>query len=381
MNQGFAKVGSSYSYGVDAKGQMYIYDQAAGKMIYYGSQSGGAPVINSLTATGGAVKYEGNQYVQPKAAAPTQKAAVQNTVAAPTGAPLSQTPGAAAAGAGAGTGAAPKVLDTAQLGSLDSLLGTIDSAKESNKQKAAVKRDTAKREKDEEKTREKGKYEGKKLGTLQEFAGAKTDTDLNTRNTIENLISSLSTMGLGGSRALTRQILDAANMSNRKANATQATNNQGLDSAFNEFSVGNSNDVKKIDDQYGYDSAEADRKWAQERQTALYKKADVYGAADHTAERESVMNEGNGLNDVVKSSVFLNPSYTGEARAMATPELGDYSQDIANYDTTSIGAGVGGMTPVGGAATPGNLAIKAIAVNDKDLGVKKKTESDLGYGV
>lgn len=379
MNQGFAKVGSQYSYGVDAKGAMYIYDQAAGKMIYYGSQSGGAPVINSLTATGGAVKYEGSQYVQPKAGAPTTQAAAQNTDAAPTNAPLSNTTGGAAAGGG-GYVAPPKVLDTAQLGSLDSLLGTIDSAKESNKQKATVKRDTSKREKDEEKTREKGKYEGKKLSTLQDFAGAKTDTDLNTRNTMENLISSLSVMGLGGSRALTRQILDAANMSNRKANATQATNNQGLDSAFNEYSVGNENDLKKIDDQYGYDNAETDRKWAQERQTALYKKADVYGAADHTAEREQMMNEGNGLNDVVSKSVFLNPQYDGTSRAMATPELGSYTQDIAKYDTTSIGAG--GLTPAGApGAGAGNLAIKALAVNDKDLGVKKKTEGDIAYGV
>lgn len=372
---GLAKIGSQYTYGIDAKGAMYIYDQGSGKMIYYGSQSGGTPIVNNLTATGGNIKYEGNKYVQPKAPG-AQQASTTSTQSTPTGAPLSRTDGATAA-AGGGTGATPKVLDEAQLGSLDSLLGTIDSAKESNRQKALVKRDTAKREKDEEKNREKGKYEGKKLTTLQDFAGAKTDTDLNTRNTIENLVSSLSTMGLGGSRALTRQILDAANMSNRKANATQATNNQGLDSAWNEFSTGNENDVKKIDDQYGYDTAEADRKWAQDRQTALYKKADVYGAADHTAEREQVMNEGNGLNDVVKSSVFLNPAYTGEARAMATPELGNYTQDIAKYDTTAIGAPDAGGAPGGG----GNLAVKAIAVNDKDLGVKKKTESELGYGV
>jgi hypothetical protein len=371
MNQGFAKVGSSYTYGVDAKGQMYIYDAAAGKMVYYGSQAGGAPVLNSLTATGGAVKYEGNQYVQPKAGA-TQQAAVQGAGSTATAAPLSNNTAGAAT---AGSGAAPKVLDEDQLRSLDSLLGTIDSAKESNKQKAIIKRDTAKREKDEEKTREKGKYEGKKLGELQTFAGAKTDTDINTRNTLENLISSLSTMGLGGSRQLTRQILDAANMSNRKANATQATNNQGLDTAWNEFSAANENDGRKIDDQYGYDTAEADRKWAQERQTALYKKADVYGAADHASERGAAMNEGNGLNDVVKSSVFLNPAYTGESRAMATPELSSYTQDIAKYDTTPIGA------PGAGGAPAGNLAVRAIAVNDKDLGVKKKTESELGYGV
>lgn len=288
---------------------------------------------------------------------------------------------------GVGSGAAPaKVLDTAQLASLDSLLASFDSMRNQSKQKAAVTRDTRKREKDEEKGREKGKYEGKKLSTLQEFAGSKTDTDLNTRNTMENLMSSLSVMGLGGSRALTRQILDAANMSNRKANATQASNNQGLDSAFNEFSAANENDVRKIDDQYGYDVGEADRTWGQNRQNTLQKKADVYNAADKTNERQAVMNEANGLNSFIAGAPFMNPTYTGESRAMATPELSDYTQDIARYDTSAIGAdaGAGALTPVGadGATTGGNLAVRAVALNDRDLGVKKKTEgTDLVLGV
>ncbi len=278
---------------------------------------------------------------------------------------------------GGGGGAAAKVLDTAQLSSLDSLIASLGTIKDQAKQKAAIKRDTATREKAEEKAREEGKYKGKKLGVLQEFAGAKTDTDLNTRNTLENLVSSLSTLGLGGSRALSRQILDAANMSNRKANATQSTNNRDLDGAWNEYTVGNQNDVKKIQDQYGYDAGEAERAYLQQKQNALYKKADIYNAADKGGERQQLMDEGNSLNGAISGAAFMNPQYTGEARAMATPELGDYTQDIAKYDTTNIGGG----EAVDGANVPGNLAVKAMAVNDKDLGIKKKSESDLGYGV
>lgn len=281
-----------------------------------------------------------------------------------------------------GSGGAAKVLDTAQLSSLDSLIQSLASIKDQSVQKAAIKRDTSKREKADEKKLEEGKYQGKKLSTLQDFSGAKTDTDLNTRNTLENLVSSLSTLGLGGSRALTRQILDAANMSNRKANATQAKNNQELDSSWNQYTAGNENDLKKIDDQYGYDSGEAERAYLQQKQNALYKKADVYNAVDDTGNREAVMNEANGLNGLIAGAAFMNPSYTGETKAMATPELSDYTQDIAKYDTTSIGASPNGLTPVSanGANVPGNLAVRAIAVNDKDLGIKKKTEGDLGYG-
>lgn len=288
------------------------------------------------------------------------------------------------AGGGGGYTTPAKVLDTAQLSSLDSLINSLAALKDQAIEKARIKRDTSMREKEEEKEREEGKYKGKKLETLQDFGGAKTETDINTRNTLENLMSSLSVLGLGGSRALTRQILDAANQANRKANVTQATNNRDLDSSWNEFASANENDIKKIQDQFGYDEGEATRKYYQDKQTALYKKADVYGAADKTAERDAIMNEGNSLNSMITGAAFMNPSYTGTKRAMATPELADYTQDIATYDTTGVvGANAPEVTPVtsDGMNAPGNLAVRAIAVNDKDLGIKKKSENDLGYGV
>lgn len=284
-------------------------------------------------------------------------------------------------GGGAGFAAPVKVLDEAQLRSLDSLIESLGTVKAESLKKAGIKRDTSKREKQEERSREEGKYQGKKLATLQDFAGAKTDTDLNTTATLENLISSLSTLGLGGSRALTRQILDAANKSNRKANATQATNNQNLDSSWNEYTVGNDNDLRKIEDQYGFDAGEAEKAYLSGRQNALYKKADVYNAVDDTASRQRIMDEAAGLNAPISRAAFTNPAYTGEAKAMKTPDLADYSQDIATYETAlDLGAG---MTPVDGNGNPvaGNLAIKAVALNDKDLGIKKKTEGDLAYGV
>lgn len=287
-------------------------------------------------------------------------------------------------GVGGSTFAAPvKRLDTAQLQSLDSLIDSLGTVKAESLKKAGIKRDTSKREKQEEREREDKKYQGKKVATLQDFNSAKVDTDLNTTATLENLVSSLSTLGLGGSRALTRQILEAANKANRKANATQATNNQGLDSAWNEYVVGNDNDVRKIDDQYGFDAGEAEKAYLSGRQNALYKKADVYNAVDDTGTRDAIMAEAAGLNAPISRAAFTNPAYTGEAKAMATPDLADYNQDIATYETAlDLGDGTG-VTPVAadGQTGAGNLAVKAIAVNDKDLGIKKKTEAELGYGV
>lgn len=281
---------------------------------------------------------------------------------------------------GYGTGGAAKVLDQVELDALTSLLGRYDTDRKNAKRAAQLTRDAEKNKKEAEFGREKGKYEGKKLSTLQDFGGTKTETDLNVRNTLENLVSSLSTMGMGGSRALARQILAAANQSNRKANATQATNNRELDSSFNEYEGGYKDDVAKIDDQYNYQSGLADKEWAENRQGNLYKQAGVYGDVDDKANRERLMSQGNSLNSVISNSAFLNPKYTGEARAMATPELADYTQDIAQYNTAGVGAGADGM-PGNSANTPGNLAIKAVALNNKDFGVKKKTEGDLAYGV
>ena len=276
---------------------------------------------------------------------------------------------------GGGGSSAPK-LDQSQIDSLLASLGIYDIDRENAKRQAATKRDTFKREKDEELKRERGKYDSKRQTVAQEYGTARTDTDLNARNTLQNLLSSLSTLGMGGSRELTRQILAAANQANRQANTTQAQNNQELDSAFNEYKGGYDNDVRKINDQYGADVAGADKTWAERRRDTLHRVGNVYGQADRVAERDNYMRQGDNLNSIIANSAFMNPSYTGESRAMATPELANYAQDVAKYDTTAVGG-----NQANGANVPGNLAIKAVAMNDKDFGIKKKNESDLGYGV
>ena len=285
-------------------------------------------------------------------------------------------------GGGGGYSAPAKRLDQDQINSLNGLLGVYDAKRNTQREKARLTHDAHVNEKQEERTKEKKKYDGKKLSTMQDFGMAKNDTDINTRNTLEGLISSLSTMGVGGSRALARRILSSANRSNRQANATYAKNSQALDTAWNEFDAANRNDLAKIEDQYKYDLAEADKEWGQNRQNTLYKMADVYNAADNRGERTRLMNEGNGLNGYISNARFVNPQYTGKLNVMAAPELSSYSQDIAKYDTSAIGNDGTELINPDGTATPGNLAIKAVAMSDKDLGVKKRIEGeDPVYGV
>lgn len=285
-------------------------------------------------------------------------------------------------GGGGGYSAPAKKLDQDQINSLNGLLGVYDAKRNTQREKARLTHDAHVNEKQEERTKEKKKYDGKKLSTMQDFGIAKNDTDINTRNTLEGLISSLSTMGVGGSRALARRILSSANRSNRQANATYAKNSQALDTAWNEFDAANKNDLAKIEDQYKYDLAEADKEWGQNRQNTLYKMADVYNAADKRGERTRLMNEGNGLNGYISNARFVNPQYTGKLNVMAAPELSSYSQDIAKYDTSAIGNDGTELINPDGTTTPGNLAIKAVAMSDKDLGVKKRIEGeDPVYGV
>lgn len=269
-----------------------------------------------------------------------------------------------------------KQLDQVQINSLNSLLGGYDSVREDMKKKAQLARDAYLKEKQDEFNTEKSKYDGKKLETLQDYGSARTKNDVSTRDTLKNLISSLAVLGMGGGKELSRQVLSASNRSNREANATQAKNNRQLDTALNDYTAGNENDVKKINDQYGEAVSKADQTWAQNRQNTLYKIADVYNAADNKAQRQQYMQEGDGLNKFISNSAFLTPSYTGEKRQMATPDLASYNQSVPQYQTTLGNT----MTPVGN-SVPGNVSVKAIAVNNKDFGVKPKQEGSLGYGV
>ena len=347
---------NNLTYGIDAQGKMYIYNLGTNKMIYYGDPVKGHSNINIMQQQGNRFVFEGDQRKNAPAANPASNTAIST-------------------GGGGYSAPAPK-LDQSQIDSLLASLGIYDADRDNAKRQAAIKRDTFKREKDEELKKERDKYNSKKQTVAQEYGTARVDTDLNARNTLQNLLSSLSTLGMGGSRELTRQILAAANQANRQANTTQAQNNQGLDSAFNEYKGGYDNDVRKINDQYGADVAGADKAWAERRRDTLHRIGNVYGQADRTAERDNYMRQGDDLNSIISNSAFMSPSYTGESRAMATPELASYAQDVAQYDTTAIGG-----DQANGANVPGNLAMKAIAMNDKDFGIKKKNEADLGYGV
>lgn len=280
-----------------------------------------------------------------------------------------------------GGGAAAPTLDQAKLDSLTAFLARLKSMRDTAVQQAKTKRETAKAEKEKERGIEEGKYKSAKLTNLQDFGEAKNSTDINTRDTLTNLISSLSTLGLGGASELKRQIMNAANRSNRQANATQARSAQELDSGWNEYDAGYQDDVEKIADQYSYDVGVANQKYGEGRQNTYYQMADVYNAADRDAERQKYMQQGDSLNSFITDSAFVNPRYTGKARQMATPELADYNQNIARYDTTGVGEAVAvtpdGLTKMG----KGNLSIKGKPVNEKDYGVKKTLEGNNTYGV
>lgn len=355
-----------YDAGKDAKGNYWLWDYGRNKMAFYGKDM---LAFNNLRTKLGGQGYTQEVKLPKNTGAYKNVAPQADVVKAPSN--IEVTGG----GGGGGGYSAPK-LDQSQIDSLLASLGIYDTDRDNAKRQAAIKRDTFKREKDEELKRERGKYNSKKQEVAQKYGTARTDTDLNARNTLQNLLSSLSTLGMGGSRELTRQILAAANQSNRQANTTQAQNNQELDSAFNEYKGGYDNDLRKINDQYGADVAAADKTWAEKRRDTLHRIGSVYGQADRAAERDNYMRQGDSLNSIIANSAFMSPSYTGESRAMATPELASYNQDVAQYDTTAIGGDQANGTNV-----PGNLAMKAIAVNDKDFGIKKKNEADLGYGV
>lgn len=278
-------------------------------------------------------------------------------------------------GGGGGAATPPKKLDEAQIGSLRTLLSQIDTVKDRAVQKASAKRTASINEKNEEKNRETKKRDTKKIETEQDFNDSRNQTDVTGVNTLNNLISSVSTLGLGNKETLVRQILDKINQANRKSNSTLAKNRQSIDSAYNTYMAGYDNDIKKINDQFSYDVGEANKTRAQQRQNTLYRMADVYGNGGLEAERNNMINEGNSLSHEIANAPFVNPSYTGEVRTMATPELNEYTANIGSF-TPTPGLVANGVVE----ATPG-VAIQALADTDKDYGVKRHLEDSKIYGV
>lgn len=126
-------------------------------------------------------------------------------------------------------------LDQAQISSLQAILGNLDTNRANAKTLASLARDSQRKEKEEELAREQAKYDAKRQTIAQDYGDARTSTDINARDTLASLLSSLSTLGMGGGSELTRQIIAAANQANSRANTTQSQNNQSLDQAFNTY--------------------------------------------------------------------------------------------------------------------------------------------------
>ena len=352
----------TFNTGIDEKGKAYIYNQATGQMVYYGEfGSQWDSITNGLKNQGFKEAWEGNR-------SNSGGGGGGNTG----GGSTSGYGGGGTSGYGGG-GTAKPALDTEKIKSLRSFIDNLDSIKGKSMEKATKTRDTRKKEKDTERSKERGKFDTGMVDIEQSLGDTLNNTNLNTANTVENLNSSLSTLGMGGGRALLRSILSSANQSNRKANTTYAKNKQNLTSSWNDYETGYNDDLNKIEDQYKYDAGEAEKAYLQNKQNALYQIGDVYNASGDTGTRGNIMGEADSLNQLIANSVFTNPSYTGTSRAMATPDVENMSANVGQYQANIGGVG----QPVKG----GNLGIRAISVNDKDLGIKKRQEGELGYGI
>lgn len=369
-NRSRAPSSRAYTTGKDSKGNWYIYNKNVtpmrGGMLYYGNNTN---TFNSLKAQlnglGGKEIWEG----------------FQNTASGGGG---NNTVGTSDIGfsGGGGGGGAPKALDTAQLNSLQALLNSLTTIKSNALRVAGTRRDTRRNEKNSEKDAQTQKYDTGLQTTGQDFANTIGQSDVNTRNTLDNLLSSLAVMGMGGREGLIRQIMEQANQANRNANMKQAQAKQALTGSYNDYLAGYNNDMKNINDTYSNDVANANKDYAQNRQNALYRMADVYGDADDSANRNRLMKEGQGLSSVIANSTFLKPTYTGVKRQMATPDLSQYTQNVSRYSGSLQGAGTPVSAPTGLGVSASTPTPSVMAVNNADeFGIKKKPAGQLGYGV
>lgn len=280
--------------------------------------------------------------------------------------------GSVAYGGGGSTGQA---LDTAKIASLNDYLRALDNDRQKAFEKAQATWETSMNEKNREKEEQMKAYQAKFIQFEQELGEALNESNVNTADGLAALQSQLGTLGIGGEEALRRQILTNANIQNRKLNADYARNKQAQEAELNKYQAGYNDDIKKINDQRDFNRGEAEKTWGQLRKNTFNQIADVYGDSNMTAERQNYMNQANSLNDLITNSAFTNPSYKGQTRAMETAQLADLAANVGTYQTQVNDASGGAVQ---GSTMP---QVRAVSVNEKDAGIKKQQEGQIGYGV
>lgn len=274
-----------------------------------------------------------------------------------------------------GGGSTTRALDVAKIASLNDYLRALDNDRQKAFEKAKATWETSMNEKNREKEEQMKAYQAKLIQFEQELGEALNESNVNTADGLAALQSQLGTLGIGGEEALRRQILTNANIQNRKLNADYARNKQAQEAEWNKYQAGYNDDIKKINDQRDFNRGEAEKTWGQLRKNTLNQIADVYGDSNMTAERQNYMNQANSLNDLITNSAFTNPSYKGQTRAMETAQLADLAANIGTYQTQVNDAS-------GGAAQGSTMPqVRAVSVNEKDAGIKKQQEGQIGYGI
>ena len=274
-----------------------------------------------------------------------------------------------------GGGSTTPALDVAKIASLNDYLRALDNDRQKAFEKAKATWETSMNEKNREKEEQMKAYQAKLIQFEQELGETLNESNVNTADGLAALQSQLGTLGIGGEEALRRQILTNANIQNRKLNADYARNKQTQEAEWNKYQAGYNDDIKKINDQRDFNRGEAEKTWGQLRKNTLNQIADVYGDSNITAERQNYMNQANSLNDLITNSAFTNPSYKGQARAMETAQLADLAANVGTYQTQVNDASGGAVQ---GSTMP---QVRAVSVNEKDAGIKKKQEGQIEYGV
>ena len=283
--------------------------------------------------------------------------------------------GGSVAYGGGGGGSTTPALDAAKIASLNDYLRALDNDRQKAFEKAQATWETSTNEKNREKEEQMKAYQAKLIQFEQELGETLNESNVNTADGLAALQSQLGTLGIGGEEALRRQILTNANIQNRKLNADYARNKQAQEAEWNKYQAGYNDDIKKINDQRDFNRGEAEKNWGQLRKNTFNQIADVYGDSNMTAERQNYMNQANSLNDLITNSAFTNPSYKGQARAMETAQLADLAANVGTYQTQANDAS-GGV--IQGSTMP---QVRAVSVNEKDAGIKKKQEGQIEYGV
>lgn len=269
------------------------------------------------------------------------------------GQPTGNDPNAAGSGGGATTGGAASSINPTQVSQFDQSIGTLNSALGRIPNQLAIadsnighQFDQSNNELESGKTAANGNYTTSTNQNGQTFRTNKNTIADASSTGLQGLLRTLGAYGAGGSSdaqfVAPQAVSTQASQQRAGAGDTFAKNQSSLDTNWNNYLTGYSNDKAKLNDwkttqlnsaQASTDSTKAD---LLSKLADLSGKKAAYMGGSYTGSAQPFIDQANAASTAVDNLGKTNPTYTGVAPVYTPPSLSSYEVNAGGAPTVGV---------------------------------------------